>query len=143
MKCVLDDKVDCPLDLTDLTEYGKQMLEAIELIAGMMPNSMTGYEACDSCAEVWDLTDLELVNDQVRELFHTESLDGSPDWDDFILYTFHQNVEDRITLHNLRRVDECPRCYECPKQPHHQVKGCPAFLSQIEFADKQGVKIDG
>lgn len=52
MKCVLDDKVDCPLDLSDLTEYGEQILEAIELIAGMMPNSFTGSSDCDSCSQL-------------------------------------------------------------------------------------------
>jgi len=87
-------------------------------------------------AEIWELTDLEVKIDQVRELVHTESLDGSPDWDDFILYVFHELVENRIShLSNFERCDICPNCYLCTKYPGHQKEGCPAFLSQIEFAD--------
>lgn len=91
----------------------------------------------DIRAEIWELTDLELVNDQARELFHTESLDGSPDWDNFVLYAFEQNVEERISLRNVRNDIHCPRCYECPRQKIKEgAQGqCPAFLSQTEFAD--------
>jgi len=89
-------------------------------------------------AEIWDLTDLELVNDQARELFHTESLDGSPDWDNFILYAFHQNVFANISLCELHNQISCPACYDCEKAriPEGKEGHCPAFLSQTDFGQK-------
>lgn len=41
---------ECPLDLGDLNQYSKSLLDAIEVIANMMSNSMTGNSDCDSCS---------------------------------------------------------------------------------------------
>lgn len=89
-------------------------------------------------AEIWEMTDTELINDQARELVHTASLDGSPDIDAFLSFTFHHNVEQRINdLSNFDRSSLCPKCYDCNKYPGGKgKKGCPAFLSQTEFAER-------
>jgi len=52
MKCVKPgcELEDCPLVLTDFQEYSQELLDAIEVIANMMANSMTGNSDCDDCS---------------------------------------------------------------------------------------------